>query len=156
MKSVSRVVVVGHATIDDIRHADGRLLAETPGGAAMYATIGAMMSGGAVVPVTLVGEDYPLDELRREPPVAGSIDLGHVGQRNGRSIRNEIRYGADSDRRIEVLEWDRMEELTPTAVDLPADLTRDDVVLLAPGSLPVQLELARALRRRGCRVAADS
>jgi sugar/nucleoside kinase (ribokinase family) len=146
------VVVVGHATIDDIRHADGTRRPGTLGGAAVYAAVAAAMCGARVRLVTRVGEDYPTDRLEREP----RLDLGGVRRVGPRSIHNVAWYAADGSRRYDIEDWDALERLTPTVEDLAGVDVEDAVVVLAPAPLEVQLALAEALRARRCLVAVDT
>lgn len=156
MVGEQRVVVAGHCTIDDIHQADGTVLAATPGGAAAYATLGAAMYGGRIALVSLLGDDYPFDRFCNGLSRYGNVDLSGVRWAAPRSIHNLARYRDDGARQCDVESWEVMEELTPTAADLAPYVLANTIVLLAPGSLPKQLEAVRLVRSRGCRVVLDS
>lgn len=146
------VVVVGHATIDDIRPEGGAPLPGTLGGAAVYATVAAAMSGAHVQLVTRVGDDYPIERLERD----ARVDVAAVRRTEPRSIHNVAWYAADGSRRFEIEDWAAMERLTPRAEDL-ADVRLDDaVVLLTPAPLGTQLALVDALAGKRCLVAVDT
>ena len=146
------VVVVGHATIDDIRPVGGTPLPGTLGGAAVYATVAAVMSGAHVRLVTRVGDDYPIEQLERDP----HVDVSAVRRTEPRSVHNIAWYAADGSRRFEIEDWSAMERLTPGAQDL-ADVPLDDaVVLLTPAPLDIQLALVDALAPEPCTVAVDT
>lgn len=152
----ARVVIAGHLTIDDIHLPDGRLLPATVGGAAAYATAGAVMYGADVTLFTLLGEDYPFQAFVESVSLWGQIDDSHVRVAAPRSIHNDAWYMPNGIRRFDVESWKVMEELTPTAADFDEDEVLGGHVLLTAGSLEKQRETAAALRRRGCQVTVDT
>ena len=52
------IVLIGQATIDDIQREDGYSSLNTPGGAVLYATVGASMWSVRIGVVTRFGDDY--------------------------------------------------------------------------------------------------
>ncbi len=151
-----RVVIMGHCTIDDIHQPDGTLLAQTPGGAAAYATVGAALFDVPVTLVTLIGQDYPIERLRGDLSMRGNVDMSAVRVQPRTSIHDVAWYGSDGSRRFDIEDWDALEELTPGVDDLPASGLEDAVVLLTPCSLSRQLQLIEHLRRYNCPVATDT
>lgn len=154
--AASHVVIVGHCTIDDIIQADGQCLPGTLGGAAAYAALGAAMYGAHVTLITLLGADYPLDQLTLANCVQGVIDTQLVRRAGERSIHNVARYAHDGSRVFEIESWPLMEDLTPTVTDVPAEIVQGATVLLTPASQAKQLELAQFLRQQRCLVALDT
>jgi sugar/nucleoside kinase (ribokinase family) len=152
MTRSGQVLVVGHATIDDIRPAGGPPQPNTLGGAAVYAAVSAAMCGASVRLVTRVGDDYPVDTLERDP----RIDAGSVRRWAPRSIHNVARYRADGSRRFEIEDWAVMEELTPGPDDLAGADADGAVALLTPAPLHTQLALLDLLDGERCRVAVDT
>lgn len=150
------ILIAGHCTIDDIHLSDGRFLPATVGGAAAYATAGALMYGAGVTLVSLIGTDYPLQSFLEGLAPYGAIDASHVRTTAPRSIHNVAWYGPDGARRYDVESWDVMEMLTPTAQDLSEESCRRANALLTAGSLYKQRDSARWLRKRGCCIAVDT
>lgn len=149
-----RLAIVGHCTIDDVHHVEGRVSAGTFGGAAAYAALGASMAGGEVSLVSVVGEDYPVERLSTVLTVAGRVDAQAVRTVPGRSIHVEVRYAADGTRRSEIESWDRLELLLPTPDELDLDALAGALVLLAQAPVSQQTALAAALEALAPRAAA--
>jgi sugar/nucleoside kinase (ribokinase family) len=156
MSVISHVVIAGHCTIDEIHTPDGRVLPATPGGAAAYATVGAVMAGARVTLITFLGDDYPFERFRAGLAGYGELDVSHVRWTAPRSIHNVVRYTASGFRTCEVESWTVMEELTPTAADLDEETVRGAHVLLTAGSLAKQYGAVRRLREIGRPVAVDT
>ncbi len=150
------VVIAGHCTIDDIHQANGQILPATPGGAAAYATLGAVLYGARVTLITRLGDDYPFDRFRNGLAGYGSVNTTGVRSMGPRSVHNQAWYQPDGIRHFDIESWDVMEALTPTADDLSPDLLEDALVLLTPGSLDKQLEMTRRVRSHGCPVIVDT
>lgn len=146
MSSGGHVVIAGHCTVDDIHQSDGLFLPGTPGGAAAYATLGAIMYGARVTLITLTGDDYPFERFQASLSPHGTVDISHVRRLAQRSIHNVAWYRADGSRTFEIESWEAMEALTPTAADIPVEAIQDAIVLLTPASLPKQLELTCLLQ----------
>lgn len=151
------VLLVGHLTIDDIHLAGGDVLPDTPGGAAGYAALGAFLAGGRARVLARVGDDYPLDRLRLDHPVGGTIDAAAIRAVGPRSIHNVAHYGADGSRHFDIESRATLVDQTP----VPADLSGvPDLAgrwsLVAPAVLEQQEALVDALLAAGARVALDT
>jgi ABC-type uncharacterized transport system permease subunit/sugar/nucleoside kinase (ribokinase family) len=142
---------------DDIHLAGGDVLPDTPGGAAGYAALGAFLAGGRARVLARVGDDYPLDRLRLDHPVGGTIDAAAIRAVGPRSIHNVAHYGADGSRHFDIESRATLVDQTP----VPADLSGvPDLAgrwsLVAPAVLEQQEALVDALLAAGARVALDT
>lgn len=95
------LVFLGNLIVDDVVFADGRTRMNEPGGAMLYATLGAALWGIRVGVVAPVGDDYPKPTLaalaQRGIDLSGLRPLGRTGLRNwllyerhGRRILHEL------------------------------------------------------------------
>ncbi len=149
-----RIVVMGQCTIDDIYPLEGAPMLGTVGGAAVFAALGAVMSRVPVTLVSVVGRDYPIDDLAAQ--VRG---VRLAVRRTGRaSIHDACHFLPDGTRRYDFEDWGALDELTPTPADIPADLggAGPARVHLTPASVAMQIELAEALVSLGAEVGADT
>jgi len=149
---MGRVVVMGYLSIDQVTQPDGTRRAQ-PGGAALYAALGARALGAEVAMLAAAGEDWP--EAWHEEARRCGIDCAGVERRAGASRRARLDYAADGARgsthHDEEEWWARTAALLPP---LPARLGPDDVLVLAP--MPAA-QAARALDAAGpCRTVADT
>lgn len=146
-----RVIVVGYLSIDRIVTASGDFVG-VPGGAALYAALGARLVGAHVAIVAAAGEDWPT--AWTEALWACGIDVGAVERRAGKTRRARLVYTADDARQsahhAEAIWWDRTVALAPPRMDAEGN----DVVVAGP--MPVAF-LARVLDEAGkARVVADT
>jgi len=122
---------MGYLSIDRVRGPDG-VAHDQPGGAALYAALGARAVGAAPVLLAAVGEDWP-PAWDRAAERCG-IDLSQVARRAGPTRRARIDYAADGTRasahHAEAAWWERTEALLPPLPAAP--LAADDVLVLAP------------------------
>lgn len=122
---------MGYLSIDRVRGADG-VAREQPGGAALYAALGARAVGAEAILLAAAGEDWPAawDAQARRC----GIDLSQVARRAGPTRRARLDYAADGARdsahHAEATWWERTEALLPPLPVTP--LTADDVLVLAP------------------------
>jgi sugar/nucleoside kinase (ribokinase family) len=84
------LVLLGNLLVDDIVFADGTTRMGEPGGAIMYAALGAAIWGTRVGCVSLVGTDYPVAML--EALEAHGIDLAGVHRLPGPGVRTWLLY----------------------------------------------------------------
>lgn len=151
------VVIVGHASIDDIHRPDGTVALATLGGAALYATVGATLWRGVRVGVvTRLGEDFPLDAARRASCHPNEVDWSGLVRLEGPSIRDRLHHFPDGSRTVIFDDPARVRPLTPTAADVPAGWQGAAYVHLTPADLRWQVALARAARASGSTVALDT
>lgn len=150
---MGQVVVVGYLSIDSVAGPDGAVR-EQPGGAALYAALGARAAGAEhVTLLAATGEDWPLAwtaEARRL-----GVDCASLEPRHGPARRARITYADDDSRssahHAEATWWERTEALAPP---LPPRLSPEDVLVLSP--MPAA-HAARALDAAGpVRAVADT
>lgn len=121
---------MGYLSIDRVRGADGRS-GDQPGGAALYAALGARAAEAEVVLLAAAGEDWPAEW---DAAARGcGIDLSRVERRPGPTRRARLDYAADGSRasahHAEAAWWERTEALRPP---LPGPLAAEDVLVLGP------------------------
>jgi len=150
------VVLVGQATIDDIHREDGQVALNTPGGAVLYATVGATMWPVRVGVVTRFGDDYDPSFAEQATANLASTDWTGVSFLVGESIRDVATYHRDGSRTYRFRSSHRLHELTPVPEDVPAHMLGAQYVHLAPASLGQQLALAQALRPHGSAISLDT
>jgi ribokinase len=148
--SVPHIYVMGYLSIDTISMA-GQTLADVPGGAALYAALGARAAGGTVSIMACAGEDYPprwLDQI-----TALGIDTSRIRHKSGPTRRAQISHiaggGRVSAHHDQAGWWERTLALAP---ELPDGLDADYLVL-AP--MPPELAM-RACTSANCQIIADT
>lgn len=147
-----RVIVVGYLSIDRIATASAQAEA-VPGGAALYAALGARAAGAAVSLVACAGADWP--QAWTEALAARGIDVAAVVRRAGPTRRARLDYAADGLRRSahheEAAWWERTDALAPPD---PPRADAADVIVAGP------MRAARLRdvldRASGARVVADT
>ena len=80
-----RLVIIGHLGFETVRTPDAER--RSLGGSGYYTALGAVLSGAAVSVISIVGDDFPLDELS-----ALGVDVSHVSVGAGPSPHFDIRY----------------------------------------------------------------
>jgi ribokinase len=148
------VHVVGYLSIDRIEtgSAAGD---DVPGGAALYAALGARATGAPVVLHATAGGDFRVEWLQQA--AALGIDLSGVARQQYPSRRARLAYRADESRdnahHAEDVWWERTHALAPT---VPATFAAADAVALmaVPSAVATQtLALAASV---GARVVMDT
>jgi ribokinase len=129
-----RILIMGYLSIDEIETPQGRF-APVPGGAALYAALGARRAGALASICAQVGEDYPQVWLNT---LAGlGIDISHVLRRSGPSRTASIRHGSDgarhSSHHAQASWWQRTQALAPV---LPQPLADFAMIVACP--LPLE------------------
>ncbi len=144
------VIVVGYLSIDTIS-TDGTTITDAPGGAALYAALGARAAGASVSVVASIGEDYPVQWL--EMMTRLGLDVSHVRRRQGLTRRARLVNLADGGRvsahHDEQSWWERTFALAPGSGKYPDA----DWLVLAP--MPPELAREVVLSAR-CPVIADT
>ncbi len=136
------LAVAGNLLVDDVVYRDGRTRMAQPGGATLYAALGASLWGIRVGIVSVVGDDYPspvLDDL-----TARGIDLTGLRSFGRPGLRTWL---LDEGRRRQVvhrLDGPTHAEVSPTAADFDA-APRARAFHLAPMPFDVQRGLVEAL-----------
>ncbi len=141
---------MGYLSIDTISAA-GQVLPDVPGGAALYAALGARAAGGKVSITACVGEDYPASW--RDAMAALGIDVSGIRPRPGPTRRARLAHLAGGARlsahHDEADWWERTGGLAPDVDAAP----EADWLVLAP--MPPELAV-RAARAATCPVIADT
>lgn len=138
------LAVVGNLLVDDVVYEDGRTRMAQPGGATLYAALGASLWGIRVGIVSVVGDDYPrrtLDALaNRGIDLAGLRPLGRPG------LRTWLLYEGRRRHVVHRLDGPTHAEVSPTAADLAA--VRSRAFHLAPMPFDVQRGLVEVVGSR--------
>ncbi|PWS38963.1 hypothetical protein DFH01_06880 [Falsiroseomonas bella] len=128
---MGRVFVMGYLSIDRVRGPDG-VAREQPGGAALYAALGARAVGAETALLAAAGEDWP-EAWDTEAQRLG-VDLSQRIRRAGPTRRARLDYAADGTRdsahHAEAAWWERTAALAPPLP--PGPLAPDDVLVLCP------------------------
>jgi ribokinase len=147
-----RVIVVGYLSIDRIATASAQVDA-APGGAALYAALGARLAGAAVSLLACAGADWP--QAWTEALAARGIDVAAVVRRPGPTRRARLDYAGDGFRRSahhdEASWWERTDALAPPD---PPRADAADVIVAGP----MRAARLRGVldRASGARVVADT
>ena len=96
-----RLVVAGNLSLDDVVTPDGTF-DRTPGGDALYASLGIRAWGLTPTLVTLVGDDYPVEHLDRIG--TAGVDTSSIRRTHGPTVHYRATYQADGSR---IFEWIR-------------------------------------------------
>ena len=141
----SELAILGNLILDDVVLPDGATRMGQPGGAALYAALGAQLWGAEVGIVSVVGEDYPAAIL--EALAERGIDLEGVRRVAGPTLRTWLLYEGRRRRVVHRLDGPTHAELSPGPGDLPA-AWRPRACHLAPMPFAVQRELVATLGQR--------
>jgi sugar/nucleoside kinase (ribokinase family) len=146
-----RVIVAGYLSMDRIV-TDTERFSDVPGGAALYAALGARAAGAEVMLAAAAGEDWP--EAWTQALAGRGIDVSQVQRRTGATRRARLVYGpADARHSVhhgQAAWWERTAALAPPRIAA----SPDDVVVAAP--MPAS-RLARLIEEAGeARVVADT
>lgn len=146
------LVCAGNLIVDDIVLADGSTRMGHPGGAVIYAALGAALWGAKVAIVAPVGDDYPAETLRG---LAGrGIDLGGLRPLNGPGLRSWLLYEPQARRIVPRLGTPDHAWASPTGVDLRA-YANARAFHISPAPLSCQLALLEALANHDAWVSVD-
>ena len=144
---VPTVGVVGYLSLDEIR-VDGVGREDVPGGAALYAALGALAGGVRVLLGAARGSDFP--EAILEALAARGVDLSAVDRRDHPTRRARLVYGRAGQRdsgHYRQGEWHvATRALTPPL--LPDAATPAVVVLTAMPAAALERQIAWARARR--------
>jgi sugar/nucleoside kinase (ribokinase family) len=139
----AELVCAGNLIVDDVVLEDGRTWAE-PGGAVLYAALGAALWGTRVAVVAPVGDDYPRATL--DALAARGVDLAGLRPLGAPGLRTFLRYGAEG-RRIEHQPGRPTHAAaSPAAAEILAAPAR--AYHLCPMPIEVQAALVEALASR--------
>lgn len=138
------LVLLGNLLVDDVVYADGTTRMGAPGGAMLYASLGAALWGARTGCVSVQGDDYPeatLAELR-----ARGVQMDGVRRLGRNGIRTWLLYEGNLRRVIHRLGCPSHEEVSPVPEDVPVAWRRARAFHLAPMPLATQTALVRAIR----------
>jgi ribokinase len=149
-----RVAVMGYLSIDTIE-IDGACHGNVPGGAAVYAALGAAAAGSMVSLHATAGEDFSAAWLDRLGTLG--IDTAPVRHAAGASRRAQLAYGADGNRdsphHDDAVWWEATEQLAPRPPDAWSGI---DLLVMAPMPIPLLREAMTGATRHGVRCIADT
>ena len=146
------LAVAGNLLVDDLVYEDGGTRMAQPGGAVLYAALGASLWGVKVGIFSVIGDDYPssmLDRLQaRGIDLSGSRPLGRPG------LRTWLLYEGRRRHVVHRLDGPSHREVSPTAADLDAG-PRARAVHLAPMPFDVQRGVVDGLAGRDVNLSLD-
>ncbi len=147
------LVILGNLIVDDIVYEDGTTSIGQPGGAALYAALGARLWGIEVGIGSVVGEDYPAAILGALE--GRGIDLAGVRRVLGPGMRTWLLYEGRRRQVVHRLDTPTHSQMSPRPGELPVSW-RTAAMHLAPMPLAVQEEwLDAPLRARSPLVSLD-
>jgi sugar/nucleoside kinase (ribokinase family) len=150
------LAVMGNLVVDDLVFTDGRTRMGEPGGAVLYAALGAAIHEDVRVSIVApVGDDYPraaLDALRER-----GVDLSGLRPLGGPGLRTWLLYEPAGRRIVPRRGCPSHEAATPTPSDLASQGAQARAVHLTPAPIWSQKALLKALAERGgaCHVSLD-
>ncbi len=137
------LVVLGNLLVDDVVLPDGRTRMGEPGGAVLYAALGARLWGLRVGIVSVRGEDYPEEALdlmaRRGIALDGVRPLGRPG------LRSWLLYEGARRHLVHRLEGPTHAEVSPLPDAIPPGWRGARAFHLCPMPIEVQGRLVEAL-----------
>jgi sugar/nucleoside kinase (ribokinase family) len=140
------LVVLGNLLLDDVVLPDGRTRMAEPGGAALYAALGARLWGVRVGMVSVRGDEYPADALdlmaRRGVALDGVRPLGRPG------LRTWLLYEGARRHLVHRLEGPTHAEVSPSPDTIPPEWREARAFHLCPMPIEVQAALVEALPGR--------
>jgi sugar/nucleoside kinase (ribokinase family) len=148
------LVVLGNLLVDDVVFPDGRTRMGQPGGAALFASLGAALFGLPTGLSSWRGVDYPPEALlaleRRGVDLAGLRDLGRT------ALRTWLLYEGRRRQVIHHLDGPTHAEVSPEPEQLPVSWLEARAFHLAPMPFDVQRRLLAALiKQPGAMVSLD-
>jgi sugar/nucleoside kinase (ribokinase family) len=137
------LLVLGNLLVDDVVFPDGRTRMGEPGGATLYASLGASLWGLRTGLVSFRGQEYPSSAL--EALQARGIDLGGVHAIDGPGLRTWLLYEGRRRRVVHHLDGPTHEQVSPTFEHIPGEWRGARAFHLAPMPFEVQAALVRDL-----------
>jgi sugar/nucleoside kinase (ribokinase family) len=148
------VHIVGYLSIDRIE-TGGAAGDDVPGGAALYAALGARAAGAAVVLHAMAGNDFRAEWLQQAADLG--IDLVGVVQRPSPTRRARLAYRADESRdnahHGQEIWWERTQALAPA---VPTTLAAGNTVALMAVPSEIAARTLAAAAHVGARVVMDT
>lgn len=148
-----QLVVVGNLLLDDVVYADGSTRMGQPGGAALYAALGAALWGVPVGIVSRLGQDYPTEIIAALG--ARGVEVAGGGGPPGPTLRTWLLYEGRRRRVVHRLDGPDHDAVSPRPAEMPANW-RPAAIHLAPMPWVVQRDWIEALApRRSLHLSAD-
>jgi len=144
------LLVFGNLIVDDVVLLDGTTRMNQPGGAVIYAALGAAVWGVRVGLVSRVGDDYPASAL--DALASRGVLLDGVRPLGRQGIRSWILYEARGRQMVHQIGSPTHAEATPRPVDVPAAWFEAPAALVSPSPLTEQRVLLDALTAQGTRL----
>jgi sugar/nucleoside kinase (ribokinase family) len=138
------VVVLGNLLVDDVVFPDGRTRMGEPGGATLYASLGAALWGLRTGLVSFRGQDYPAWAL--EALQARGVDLTGVHVIDGPGLRTWLLYEGRRRRVVHHLDGPTHEQVSPLLEHVPEAWREARAFHLAPMPFETQASLVASLR----------
>lgn len=142
--SAPDLVCLGNLIVDDVVFADGRTRMGQPGGAMLYAALGASLWGTSVGIVAPVGDDYPSSIL--DALAARGVDLSGLRPLYRSGLCTWLLYERSQRRVLHKLGSPTHEEASPRPSDLPGAFAGARAFHLSPTPIASQAALVEALR----------
>jgi len=139
------LVVLGNLLVDDMVFPDGRTRMAVPGGATLYAALGASLWGLPTGVASVRGEDYPADALAAL--AVKGIDLAGVRSLGAPGLRTWLLYEGALRQVIHHLDRPSHADVSPTAAALPSAWRKSGAFHLAPMPFDRQRDLVDDLSR---------
>jgi cytidine kinase len=148
------LVVLGNLLVDDLVFPDGRTRMGQPGGAVLYAALGAALFGVPTGVSSWRGLDYPAEALRALE--SRGVDLTGLRELDRPGLRTWLLYEGRRRQAIHHLDGPTHAEVSPEPDQLPVPWLDARAFHLAPMPLDVQRRLLAALApRRGALLSLD-
>lgn len=148
------LVFAGNLLVDDLVFPDGRSRMGQPGGAMIYASLGASLWGARVGVVSVAGSDYPVDILRALE--ARGVDLSGVRRLDRQGLRTWLLYEEHGRRVLHQLGSPSHAEVSPMPEQIPAKYLSARAIHLSPMPLESQRALVSdCVRRPGAFISLD-
>ena len=144
------LLVFGNLIVDDVVLLDGTTRMNQPGGAVIYAALGAAVWGARVGLVSRVGDDYPASAL--DALASRGVLLDGVRPLGRQGIRSWILYEARGRQMVHQIGSPTHAEATPRPVDVPVAWFEAPAALVSPSPLTEQRVLLDALTTQGTRL----
>jgi sugar/nucleoside kinase (ribokinase family) len=152
--AAGKLLVAGYLSIDTVTDMAGRSR-RMPGGACLYAGLGARHAGAEVALAASVGPDYPGFWI--EALALAGLDLTHLSRKNALSRHADIRHFADG-RRVSTHyrdpEW--WVSCAEHAPEWPADLSAFGLIVAGPMPVSRLARLVEDARGQDVPVVADT
>lgn len=150
------LAVMGNLVVDDLVFADGRTRMGEPGGAVLYAALGAAIHEGVRVSIVApVGDDYPRSAL--DALEARGIDVSGLRPLGGPGLRTWLLYEPSGRRIVPRRGCPTHRDASPSPRDLAAPAAQARAIHLTPAPIWSQKALLEALAPRAgrCHVSLD-